>query len=263
MQTSTQPRYTSRIIKASALIADTKTLLAAWNPSQSARGNLDRLRRENVFGKTSRTRSADVLRIFRQRYFDRPEIGETLVSLTQQNAPAQWIDPLLYFFTAQNDETLHDIVTDTLYTRKQAGYVDLPPIVVQNALRSWANEQKTTSRWSDETTARVTRNSLATLRDFGILGGAAHKYINPIYLPLPSFALIAFWLMQELQSGNRVLRSEEWRLFFLDVTGVERLFLEAHQEGLLSYYAAGSVVRLEFPASTLKDYADGLLKRAY
>lgn len=261
MQNGRQRRYTSRIIKASALLADTKTLLSAWDSTKDVPTNLEQVRQQNIFGKTSRKRLEDVLRIFRQRYFDDPEVGETLVVLAQNNAPAQWIDPMLYFFSAQNDLTMHDMVTDILYTRKLAGYVDLPVIVVQNALRDWVLEGRTSSPWNSETVERVAQGIMATLRDFGVLEGKVNKHINPVYLPLESFALIAFWLKQKLQSGNLVLRSDEWRLFFMDVSGVERQFIEAHQEGLLSYYAAGSVVRLEFTASNLKEYANGFLER--
>ena len=59
--------YSSRIIKAGALLADTTTLLANWDNAQSAPDNLSRLQRENVFGKASRSRINDVLAIFRQR----------------------------------------------------------------------------------------------------------------------------------------------------------------------------------------------------
>jgi hypothetical protein len=93
---SPNPIYTSRIIKASALIADTKVLLAEWDLTQSVAENLDRARRENIFGKGSRKRVEDVLRIFRQRYFDDADVGAVLVTLTQNGAPAQWIAPLLY-----------------------------------------------------------------------------------------------------------------------------------------------------------------------
>lgn len=254
--------YSSRIIKASALMTDTKTLLSAWDTNENVKKNLERIRQQNIFGKTSRKRLEDVLRIFRQRYLDEPEIGMTLVSIAQSNAPAQWLDPLLYFFSAQNDSTLRDTVVEVLYPRKQAGYVDLPVIVVQNALRNWVAEGKTTTTWNSETIERVAQGIMATLRDFGVLEGKVNKHINPIYLPLESFALIAFWLMQKLQAGKLVLNSEEWRLFFLDVAGVERHFIEAHQEGLLSYFAAGSVVRLEFPATSLQEYANGFLERA-
>ncbi|MGQ9910667.1 MAG: BrxA family protein [Candidatus Flexifilum sp.] len=261
MQNGAKPKYTSRLIKASALLADTKILLDAWHLDQTVQANLERLRQQNLFGKTSRRRLEDVLRIFRQRYFTHPEVGAALVTLNQNGAPAQWVDPLLYFFSAQNDATLRAVVLDVLYPRKLAGYVDLPAIVVQNAVRAWVDAGLTTSKWSDKTILRVTRNALAALRDYGVLEGKAHKHIAPVYLPLQSFALIAFWLMGDLQSSKQVLHSDEWRLFFLDLSAVERLFLEAHQEGLLTYYAAGSVVRLEFPAPTLEEYARGLLRR--
>src|SRR4051794_15639652 len=60
--------YTSRIIKAGALLDDTKTLLAHWDTQASVPENLDRVRRENVFGKASRSRVEDILAVFRQRY---------------------------------------------------------------------------------------------------------------------------------------------------------------------------------------------------
>jgi hypothetical protein len=259
---TTEPIYTSRIIKASALIADTKVLLNAWDPNRPVADNLDRARQQNIFGKASRRRVIDILKIFRQRYFEDPDIGGALVTLVQQRAPAQWIDPLLYFFSVENDRTLRDIVVEVIYPRHLSGYTELTTENVSRAVRTWVSEGKTTSSWSDETIARVTRNSMAALRDFGVLKGAVRKEIAPIYLPDPSFALIAFWLNQRLHSGNLVLTSNDWKLFFLPVAGVERFFIEAHQEHLLTYNAAGSIVRLDFPAASLADYASFMIDRA-
>lgn len=50
------PRYSSRIIKAGALLTDTKSLLLAWDLNSTVPQNLDRIRRENPFGKASRSR---------------------------------------------------------------------------------------------------------------------------------------------------------------------------------------------------------------
>jgi hypothetical protein len=257
---SPEPIYTSRIIKASALIADTKVLLAEWDLERSVVENLDRARRENIFGKASRKRVEDILTIFRQRYFDDADVGAALVTLAQSGAPAQWIDPLLYFFSTQNDRTLRDIVVEVIYPRHLAGYTDLPVEYVVRAIRNWVAEGKTTTSWGDKTILRVAQNSLAALRDFGVLQGAVHKGIAPIYLPNPSFALMALWLQQRERSGDRILHSDDWKLFFLPVQGVERFFIEAHQEHLLTYHAAGSVVRIEFPAASLTEYAHVLLR---
>jgi hypothetical protein len=241
--------YTSRIIKASALIADTKLLLTEWDLEQPVAENLDRARQENIFGKASRKRVRDILTIFRQRYFDDADIGAALVTLTQGGAPAQWLDPLLYFYAAQNDRTLRDLAVEVIYPRHLAGYTDLPTDYVVRAIQDWVAEGKTTTAWGDKTILRVAQNSLAALRDFGVLQGTVHKRIAPIYLPTPSFALIALWLQGRERSGDLVLHSDDWKLFFLPVEGVERFFIEAHQEHLLSYYAAGSVVRIEFPVA--------------
>ena len=260
MSESPEPTYTSRIIKASALIADTKVLLAAWDAERSVAENLDRARRENIFGKTSRKRVEDILLIFRQRYFDEADVGMALVTLTQDGAPAQLIDPLLYFFSAQNDRTLRDFVAEVLYPRHLAGYTDLPVQVAVRAVRNWVAEGKTTTPWNDRTIERVAQGLMATLRDFGVLQGAVNKHLTPIYLPTPSFALIALWLQQRERSGHLILQSDNWRLFFLPVEGVERFFIEADQEHLLTYHAAGSVVRIEFPAASLTEYAHALLE---
>ena len=254
--------YTSKLLKASALLADTRTLLASWDLEQDLETNLERARRNNIFGKASRRRVEDILRIFRQRFFDDPEVGKALVSLVQANVPAQWVDPLLYFYTAQNDETLRAVVLEVIYPRRMSGYTSITVEQVMQAIRDWVAEGRTTDTWSESTVLRVARHGLAALRDFGLLKGKTTKSITPLYLPVEAFAFIAFELARKESSGEQILNSEEWKLFFLPVEGVERFFLEAHQERLLSYYAAGSIIRLEFPANTLPEYADVLIKRA-
>jgi len=172
-------RYSSKIIKAGALLPDTKLLLETWDTDSDVESNLERVREENLLGKSSRSRVEDVLRVFRQRNLEDPEM-----------------------------------------------------------LRA-----------------------LATLRDFGVLEGSVKKRIAYVYLPVDAFAFIAFQLMREGLSGERLVHDSEWRLFFLPQGGAERFFLEAHQEGILEYYAAGRVVRIDFPVKDLEDYAGFLAQR--
>jgi hypothetical protein len=86
---SPEPIYTSRIIKASALIADTRLLLAEWDLEQPVADNLARARRENIFGKASHKQVEDILLIFRQRYFDNADVGTALVTLVR--AVHRWL----------------------------------------------------------------------------------------------------------------------------------------------------------------------------
>jgi hypothetical protein len=258
----TEVLYTSRLIKATALIADTKALFASWDLHEDAPTNLNRARETNLLGKASRARAEDVLKIFRQRYFDDPEIGQALVTLIQGNVPASWVDPLLYFYTVQNDNTLRAIVLELIANRRLSGYTDITLEQVLRLLREWVSEGKTTSSWGEDTLLHVGQHALATLRDFGILQGKATKSITPIYLPVESFTFLAFELWRHLQSGEKVLKSPDWNLFFLPAQAVERFFLEAHQERLLSYSAAGSIIRLDFSENSLREVASVLVERA-
>ena len=77
--------YSSRIIKAGALARRHEDAAFALGPvDASVRGNLDRIRRENVFGKASRSRVEDILAIFRQRYLAEAEVIKALVVLVKR-----------------------------------------------------------------------------------------------------------------------------------------------------------------------------------
>src|SRR5258707_3108988 len=75
--------YSSKIIKAGALIGDTKTLLSHWDVAASVEKNVKRVQHENVFGKASRSRVEDILAIFRQRYLTEESVTRALVVLVR------------------------------------------------------------------------------------------------------------------------------------------------------------------------------------
>jgi hypothetical protein len=247
--------YSSKIIKAGALLEDTKTLLLHWDVRLSVQSNLDRIRRENIFGKASRSRVEDILPIFRQRYLSEPEVAGALVTLVQNQFPSGSMDRLLYFHSARADKLLYDVVTEILAPMRTHGITDIHPGEIQRLLAGHLKKDRVSKSWSDYTLLRVTRGLLSTLRDFHVLEGSVKKRIAPSYLPLAAFAYIAFYLRGHLISGARLLEHPDWKLFFLSADGVERFLLEAHQSHLLEYHAAGTVTRLTFPAKSLEEYA--------
>lgn len=256
-------RYTSRIIKAGALLPDTKTLFSYWDAAATVQENLDRIRRENIFGKASRSRVEDILAVFRQRYLGEEEVLRALVVLVQKRLPAASLDRILYFHAAQSDRLLHDVVTEWLVSSQGQGVSDIDVDEMQRLLTKWVAEGKTSGHWSEDTTRRVAQGLLSTLRDFGVLQGSARKRISPAYIPATAFAYVMFYLKMHQPSGARVIEHPDWRLFFLSREAVERFSFEAHQQGLLEFHAAGSVTRLSFPATTLEEYAHVLADRAH
>ncbi len=255
--------YTSKIIKAGALLADTKTLLAHWDLDATVQDNLHRIQHENIFGKASRSRVQDILRIFRQRYLAEESVTRALVILVQQKFPASVLDRILYFHAAKADRLLSDTVLEILVPHKSKGLTDIDADDIRYKLTKWVNEGKATSEWGEYTILRVCQGLLSTLRDFGVLEGAVNKRIAPSMLPVQAFAYIMFFLKQHQASGAKLIDLPDWKLFFLPHEGVERFLFEAHQANLLEYHAAGTVTRLTFPAESLEEYANVLAERTH
>lgn len=256
-------RYSSKIIKAGALLADTKTLLAHWNLAATARDNLARIRWENLFGKASRSRVEDILVIFRQRFLTEETVTRALVVLVREKFPAASLDRILYFHAARSDRLLHDVVVEVLVPLQAKGIIDIDVVEIQKPLKKWMDEGKTSAPWSEPTSERIAQGLLSALRDFGVLKGAVHKRIAPAILPVEAFAYLMFFLKQQQPSGAKLLELPDWKLFFLPREGVERFLFEAHQQKLLEYHAAGSVTRLTFPTGTLEEVANVLAERAH
>jgi Putative inner membrane protein (DUF1819) len=253
--------YSSKIIKAGALIGETKTLFSHWNTSLSVEENLRALLRDNVLGKASRSRVDDISAIFRQRYMTEEPVTRALVVLVRGKFPSSSLNQILYFHSARADQLLHDVVTEILVSRKNQGLVDVGVSDLDGPLAKWVEEGRTKGRWSHATITRISQGLLSTLRDFGVLQGAVNKKIVPPFLPSEAFAYIAFYLKQRQPSGARLLDLPDWKLFFLTREGVEHSLFEAHQRQLLEYHVAGSVTRLTFPAATLEGFANVLAKK--
>ena len=261
--TANKRLYASKIIKAGALLADTKMMLASWDSELSPSQNLDRLQQENIFGKASRVRIRDILAIFRQRYLADERTTKALVMLAVGRLSTDALDRILYFHSAQSDPLLHDTVIEIIGEIRRLGRDEITTSDVEDGLKRWVEEGKTAGNWSGPTIKRIAQGLLATLRDFGVLKGAVHKRLTSVYLPLEAFAYIAFHLHQKQASGERLINDPEWGLFFLSTEDVERLFLVAHQRGLLEYHAAGPIIRIEFPANSIEEYASVIIERAH
>lgn len=117
--------YSSKIIKAGALIGDTKTLFSHWDVTASVAENINRVQRDNVFGKASRSRVEDILAIFRQRYLTEESVTKALVTLVRGRFPTAALEQLLYFHAARADQLLYDAVTEILMPMQAQGLVDI------------------------------------------------------------------------------------------------------------------------------------------
>ncbi|MCK4269449.1 MAG: DUF1819 family protein [Methanogenium sp.] len=248
-------------MKTTAQLDDTKTLLLYWDEDVSIEVNFSQIQEQNIFGKISRSRIEDELRIFRQRYFFNPDVSSALSYLVKNNVANEVLHPILFYFSAKADNLLYDTTTNILQSYAMRGQKYISIAEIKREIQKFVDEGKTTSLWSDSTISKVAQHLLATLRDFGILEGKVNKKITSFYLPNQAFAFIALYLYNEGNPGVKLVTHPDWSLFFLNARLVERFFLECHQEGLLNYHGAGSVIRIDFPTTSLKEYADVLTRK--
>jgi bacteriophage exclusion system BrxA-like protein len=255
--------YTSRLQKGGALIPEMRTLLLEWDDRA---GTPQRIVESNHLTSPSRARVRDVvMRTFIPRFVrsDPPNLWRPLAILERARWSTSALVPIHYYAAAAAEPILWDFVADVLAERFSRGQLDVTIGDAERFLVAAPASRFQDGRWTSTVTTKVARGLLAALRDFGVLTGAVKKRIAPLYLPTETFAFLAMVRHQLGGRGSALLHDEVWRLFFLSDLAVERFFVEAHQRKLLTYQAAGSLVSVSFPASTLEDCARELAEVAH
>jgi hypothetical protein len=255
----------TNLTKSSGLLADVNLLFAAWNEKKSVEENLSDAVRQNLFGKASRQRVTTILNIFRRRYLPDDGSDRAFRIFVHSDLASEVTSQVIYLYTALAEPMLYDFAADYLYERFQHGERAL---TVRNALEFIAeavNEGKMAGKLeSEKTRERAAQGLLSTLRDFRVLTGAMRspsKLLAPTRLHILAFAYIAFYIKRAEPSGERLVHHRHWRLFFLGPHDVEGYLAEADAHKLLSYQAAGSVIRIEFPTTDFTEYAHALAGR--
>lgn len=259
---SKKKRYTSRLQKGGALLEDMRVLIRNWSDEGTWNSQRDRIIQENILGKKTRSRAIDVYKeAFVPRFLrgDPPEAWKILRSLEDRDMSIDILRPIYYWLTARGEPLLYDFVVDEILAKSNG--MDLSVRVDDTTIWIAGKLSECQQSWSQSVTIRVAQGLLAALRDFGILEGTLRKKIAPVYLPVESFAYLCFVMHNLGRSGERLALHPDWRLFLIDSPAVERLFLEAHQNRLLNYEAAGKICRIEFYARNLEEMADVIARK--
>jgi len=255
--------YTTRLQKGGAQFSEMRRLVQEWDGRPDC---AERLIRQNVLSSSSRLRARDtVMRVFVPRFVrsQPPNLWRPLAILEKAGWRPDQLLPLHYYAAAAAEPLLWDFVTEVLWPKHERGQQEVGTNDVRRFLESApASRFSGERRWSPPLRERAARSVLTALRDFGVLSGAVKKSIASSLLPTEAFAFIAMIRHLLRVRAEAALSDSCWHLFHLSDTAVERFFIEAHQRKLLEYHAAGSVVRIEFPAETLDEYAHVLAQRA-
>lgn len=242
-----------------AMIDETYAVFAAWNSGSTKKDNLDRLRRENFIGASTTTWLRDVGKVLNRR-FDPNGRDRALVLLAQSGCPIEEWKPILLWHMTRDEFLLRDFLINWLFPTFVSGAYRLRTEDLYEHLRSVGRRGGATEHaWSEMTLQRVAAGLLKMAVDFGLLRGSAVKEFASYHLPKRSFLYLIYVLREELVSPRKVLAAEDWRMFLMHPSEVEREFLRLHQFRELDYQIAGSIVELTLPCASAYEYAERMV----
>ena len=246
----------ANLTKAAANLADVRELLRLWEPGHEDLAHFrDRAVDENLLGKASHSRTADVVQeTFTRRYV--PNGGSRLAArlrrLVLSPLPRHVTDRILYYHAALAEHLLYRVATEVVYQERQRGGLFVNRDDVLNLLDEI--EREGGHGYSDSVSKKLARAALTALRDFGILEGAVKKRIAPVRIPPEVAGYLVFSLNEEGLSANRIVTHEDWKLFLLSPDEAERAVVDAAGYGWFGYHAAGSVRRFDWTIPDIEEF---------
>ncbi len=242
-----------------AMIEETYAVFAGWDPTQTKRQNLDRLRAENFIGAKSATWLRDVAKVFNRR-FEPNSRDRALTLLAKRGCDLETWKPLMLWHMTRDEFLVRDFILNWLFPTYEAGTFrvstdDLVAFIHGIGKRG----AKTEHAWSEETIKRVIAGLMKIAVDFGLLRGSVVKEFASYHLPEPAFLYLLHAMLEDDQAPGKLVASPEWRMFLMRPSDVERELLRLHQFRKLDYQVAGSLVQLSLPCATPAEYAERMV----
>lgn len=246
----------ANLTKAAANLTEVRELLRLWHPDEESMASFrERAVDENLLGKASRSRTADVVQdTFARRYL--PDgtntLAERLRRMVLSQLPRHVTDRILYYHAALAERLLYRVATEVVYEQRQLGSVFVNRDDVLNLLDQI--EAEGGPSYSESVAVKLAGAALTALRDFGIMEGAVKKRIAPVRMPPEAAGYLVYSLKEEGLSANRIVTHDDWRLFLLTPAEAERAVVDASGHGWFSYHAAGSVRRFDWSMKTVEEF---------
>ncbi len=258
------PRYSARAIKATGLIEETKALLRAWTSGESTAGLRRRARQDALLGKATASRSDDVVaHAFNQRFLSGPiPAAPYLQALLESRGSDRWFTDLCLLYAARADVVLREAVTVYAAERHATSraYVDTPSLV--HFLEDQEARGRMEKPWSAGVKESVAQHILRQMTEFRV-AGKSRRGIRDLLVFEPTGLAVA-WLAHELHfqglSDVAIVNHPDWQILNLSGARVRDRVSWLARPGLWEFQAAGSVVKVTWACSSMKEAVDVLAR---
>jgi hypothetical protein len=243
-----------------AMITETYEVLARWDFGRDKKANFDRLLSENYIGAQSANWLRDVAKVLNRR-LDPNDRDRPLAILARGGLPIDEWKPVLLWHITRDEFLFRDFLVTWLFDAYERGVYRMHPEDLHEYLTTVGRRGgKTAHTWTPSTLGRVATGLLKMAADFGLLTGSAPKEFAHYHTPERSFSyLIRAVLEHESGSAQRMLESQEWRMFLMREDDVANELLRLHQFRALGFEQAGSLVQLTLAVESPLRFAEELV----
>jgi hypothetical protein len=240
-----------------ALIDQTHAALRAWDLSTSREENFRALQGGAAIRATTGGWQVDIVSALSRR-FDPARRDLALTTLAKRNCPFEVWRAILLWHLTRNEFLVREFLINWLWNKFREGVIRVTPDAVMPFLAEKRIQSRLRKPWEPPTLRRVASGLLQTAEEFGLLKGRNPKEFVSFHIPEASFLYVLHALAEAEPNARRIVEAEDWRMFLMDPSDVEKELLRLHQFKRLHYEVAGSLAQLSLPFATGAEYAEGL-----
>jgi hypothetical protein len=168
MDQDTARPYTTELRKGRGAVAETLTLLGAWEPGMPSTELQALAVEQGIFGSSSAKRAQDLVsRVFARRYLvDGGKPARHLKYLLERGADRAVLRQLMLVYTARRNPVLRDFISEVFWPAFAAGAEALRIGEAEGFLKRAAVDGRISRPWSEVMRKRIAGDLLSTLADF-------------------------------------------------------------------------------------------------
>lgn len=248
--------YTTQLQAGLGLTAETARLLSLWRPQMSRQDLLAIALSSGVFPNVSARRLRNIVtEAFAPRYLaDGGTPARVLKALEGRVSPKE-IRQLMLLYTCRANEILADFIRQAYWGRYMAGSTNLTREDAVSFVRDAVATGRTTTRWSESTTTRVSNYLLGTCADYGLLGSSrgGSRELLPFRIGIVTTSLLAHDLHFRGLGDSAVLHHPDWSIFGLASDEVLQELKRLALRGTLIVQSAASAVHIGWRHGSMED----------
>lgn len=241
------------IIKGS-LVEETYRICQSWDFSRDMDANLEAILTPDFIGGRSTNWARDVRFVIRRRFdFNGPD--RALAELAQRQIQMQIWKPIMLWHMTRDEFLVRDFLSTFLFAKHRDGTIYLQNADVVPYLTGLRQPGRSGEGWTPRTAGEVASQLLKMAVEFGFMDGKTKKSFISFHLPDEALLYILHVIAEHRPNAKAIIDADEWRLFLLDATDVERDILRLHQYRKLHYEVAGSLAQLTLPCDSALAFA--------